>query len=68
MKHLRADHMSDYLFAVGPNQVTILKKEGIEDDKIFKVGNTVSDSLFQHLEISVEKSNILNELGVSSKA
>ena len=62
------DHMSDYLFAVGPNQVTILKKEGIEDDKIFKVGNTVSDSLFQHLEISVEKSNILNELGVSSKA
>ena len=58
------DHMSEYLFAVGPNQQSILAKEGITGDKIYTVGNTVSDSLFQHLEISAEKSNILAELNV----
>ncbi|GAA0823785.1 UDP-N-acetylglucosamine 2-epimerase (non-hydrolyzing) [Colwellia asteriadis] len=62
------DHMSEYLFAVGPNQHAILAKEGLESDKIFTVGNTVSDSLFQHLEISANTSTILADLGVSSKA
>jgi UDP-N-acetylglucosamine 2-epimerase (non-hydrolysing) len=61
------DHMSQYLFAVGPNQHAILVKEGLDGDKIFTVGNTVSDSLFQHLEISASTSNILDELGVESK-
>jgi len=60
------DHMSDYLFAVGPNQEAILKKEGIASDKIHTVGNTVSDSLFQHLEISEEKSEILKELSLKA--
>ena len=60
------DHMSDFLFAVGPNQEKILKHEGIDRDKVFTVGNTVSDSLFQHLEIAGEKSNILAELGVDA--
>jgi UDP-N-acetylglucosamine 2-epimerase (non-hydrolysing) len=61
------DHMSEYLFAVGPNQHAILAKEGLDGDKIFTVGNTVSDSLFQHLEISASTSNILDDLGVESK-
>ncbi len=64
---IMTDHISDFLFAVGPNQETILKKEGIDHAKIHKVGNTVSDSLFQHLELSTEKSKILEELDVKSK-
>jgi len=64
---IMTDHISDYLFAVGPNQRTILQKEGIDEDKIHTVGNTVSDSLFQHLEISADKSDILNELSLDSK-
>ncbi|RHW75706.1 non-hydrolyzing UDP-N-acetylglucosamine 2-epimerase [Colwellia sp. RSH04] len=56
------DHMSEYLFAVGPNQHAILAKEGIDNEKIFTVGNTVSDSLFQHLDISANTSTILNDL------
>ena len=56
------DHISEYLFAVGPNQKAILAKEGIIDSKIYTVGNTVSDSLFQHLEISAQKSTILADL------
>ncbi len=60
------DHMSRYLFAVGPNQQAILAKEGIASDKIYTVGNTVSDSLFQHLTLSEDKSTILTQLGVTA--
>ena len=56
------DHISEYLFAVGPNQENILKSEGIDHSKINTVGNTVSDSLFQNLEISAKKSTILSDL------
>jgi len=63
---IMTDHISEYLFAVGPNQHAILAKEGIDQSKIYTVGNTVSDALFQHLEISAEKSNILNELNVEA--
>ena len=63
---IMTDHISDFLFAVGPNQHAILAKEGIDLDKIFTVGNTVSDSLFQHLDISANTSTILADLSVSS--
>ncbi|AZQ82876.1 UDP-N-acetylglucosamine 2-epimerase (non-hydrolyzing) [Colwellia sp. Arc7-635] len=59
---IMTDHISEYLFAVGPNQENILKSEGIDKDKIHTVGNTVSDSLYQHLEISAQTSKILTEL------
>jgi len=64
---IMTDHISKYLFAVGPNQQAILAKEGIAQEQIFTVGNTVSDSLFQHLEISAERSTILTELNVEPK-
>jgi UDP-N-acetylglucosamine 2-epimerase (non-hydrolysing) len=63
---IMTDHISEYLFAVGPNQEKILKAEGIASNKIHTVGNTVSDSLFQHLEISAEKSNILQDLNLDA--
>jgi UDP-N-acetylglucosamine 2-epimerase (non-hydrolysing) len=63
---IMTDHISDFLFAVGPNQHAILAKEGIDLDKIFTVGNTVSDSLFQHLDISASTSTILTDLDVES--
>ena len=64
---IMTDHISEYLFAVGPNQQAILKSEGIGVEKIYTVGNTVSDSLFQHLEISAEKSNILADLKLKKR-
>jgi len=63
---IMTDHISEYLFAVGPNQEKILKSEGISHDKIYTVGNTVSDSLFQHLEISAKTSTILADLKLSA--
>lgn len=62
------DHMSEFLFAVGPNQEQILTNEGIVTDKIHTVGNTVSDSLFQHLEIAADKSQILEDLQLTENA
>ena len=63
---IMTDHISEYLFAVGPNQKTILAKEGISETKIHTVGNTISDSLFQHLTLSEDESTILNDLGVEA--
>lgn len=63
---IMTDHISEYLFAVGPNQKAILAKEGISDSKIYTVGNTVSDSLFQHLKLSEDKSTILKDVGVQA--
>jgi UDP-N-acetylglucosamine 2-epimerase (non-hydrolysing) len=62
------DHMSEYLFAVSANQQAILAKEGIANEKIYIVGNTVTDSLFQHLDMAAVKSTILNELKLLEKS
>jgi len=64
---IMTDHISEYLFAVGPNQKEILLKEGIADQSIYTVGNTVSDSLFQHLEISAQNSTILADLKLKKR-
>ena len=64
---IMTDHISEYLFAVGPNQQAILKNEGISSEKIHTVGNTVSDALFQHLEISAKKSTILADLALKER-
>lgn len=64
---IMTDHISEYLFAVGPNQKEILLKEGITGKSIYTVGNTVSDSLFQHLEISAQTSTILADLKLQKR-
>lgn len=59
-----ADHCSDYLFAPTPKSKEILLHEGIEETKVFLVGNTIVDALFQNLEIAQSKNKIFNTLGV----
>ncbi|MEO6693764.1 MAG: UDP-N-acetylglucosamine 2-epimerase (non-hydrolyzing) [Ignavibacteria bacterium] len=60
------DILSDYLFVTEPAGMKNLKKEGIDKNKIFFVGNTMIDSLKFYLK-KIEKSAILNELCVSKK-
>lgn len=57
-----ADHVSDYLFAVTDVQVSHLKKEGLPESKIFKVGNTIVDALFSNRVRAEKHSQILAEL------
>jgi len=46
------DKISDFLFAPTQKQKDILIKEGIDKKKIFVVGNTVVDAVFQNLKIA----------------
>lgn len=62
-----ADHVSDYLFAPTELSKQNLLKEGIEESKIFVTGNTIVDAVFQNLEISNKKVNVLNILSLKSK-
>jgi len=57
------DQISDYLFTTceGANQNLI--KEGIPENKIFFVGNTMIDTLLNHMEIA-KNSVIIEKLGL----
>jgi len=61
-----ADHSSDYLFAPTEKSKQILLGEGIAEEKIFVTGNTVVDAVFQNLEISKSKRNVLDNLGLNA--
>jgi UDP-N-acetylglucosamine 2-epimerase (non-hydrolysing) len=63
-----SDHISDYLFA--PTEVSrgYLLKEGISDELVYVVGNTVVDALNRNIEFSNEIGvNQLNELSLHHK-
>jgi UDP-N-acetylglucosamine 2-epimerase (non-hydrolysing) len=60
-----ADHVSDYLFAPTEISKGLLRKEGIPENKIHVVGNTIVDSVYQNLEISKRKVNPLKDLGLT---
>lgn len=61
------DHCSDLLFAPTKSAKEILIKEGIPKEKIFVVGNTIVDAIYQNLEIAKKKSRILKELNLSKR-
>jgi UDP-N-acetylglucosamine 2-epimerase (non-hydrolysing) len=60
------DHMSDFLFAVSAIQSEILRNEGIGEEKIFTVGNTIVDAVHQNLEIANRDSEILERLSLKA--
>ena len=57
------DSVSDYLFSTTLDAVRQLKKEGIDPEKIFFVGNLMIDSLVNILR-KTEKSEILEKLSL----
>jgi UDP-N-acetylglucosamine 2-epimerase (non-hydrolysing) len=63
-----ADHCSDFLFAPTEKSKQILLHEGIAEEKIFVTGNTVVDAVFQNLEISKYRMNLLAVMGLTSGA
>jgi len=58
------DHISDISFAPTEKAKENLLKEGIPENKIYVVGNTISDAAYQNLEIAKRKSKILEKLEV----
>ena len=59
-----ADHCSTFLFAPTPKSKENLLHEGIAENQIFMVGNTIVDAVHQNLEIAKSKAHILSELCV----
>lgn len=62
-----ADHISDYLFAPTDNARCNLLLEGISTNKIFVTGNTVVDAVYQNLEISKRRKNVLDDMRLNKK-
>jgi len=67
VNRIETDKISDYLFAPTPKAAEILKKEGLGEDKIFMVGNTIVDSVYQNLEIAEKNINVLDQFGLQDK-
>ncbi len=62
-----ADHVSDFLFAPTKEAKNNLLKEGIEEKKIFVVGNLIVDALLQNIKISERYLKILKDLNINKK-
>ncbi len=60
------DHISDYLFAPTKLARQNLIKDNVKG-KIFEVGNSIVDAVFQNIRIAEEKSNIVNDFGLSGE-
>ena len=56
-----ADHCSDYLFAPTLKSREILLHEGISENQIFMVGNTIVDAVHQNLKIAKSATQILDQ-------
>lgn len=48
INRLMTDAISDYLFVSEPSGLANLRREGVEDRKVFHVGNVMIDSLLHH--------------------
>jgi len=52
------DHISSYLFAPTEIAKNNLLREGIEENKIFVIGNTIVDATLQNLKIAEKNENV----------
>jgi len=58
------DSISDFLFVTEKSGIENLKKEGVDDSKIFFVGNVMIDSIV-HYQSKVDRSTILQDFQLS---
>lgn len=65
INRLLTDALADYLFTSEESGERHLLREGIPEEKIFFVGNTMIDTLLKHLE-KAQESNILEKLGLTN--
>lgn len=60
------DHISEYLFTPTETSRSYLLHEGILDSRIYVTGNTIVDATMQNISIAMKRSNVLDQLKVSS--
>jgi len=64
INRILTDKITDYYFVTEQSGIDNLKNEGVDDAKVFLVGNTMIDTLV-HFKEDIEKSTILESLGVN---
>ncbi|GAB5418500.1 MAG: UDP-N-acetylglucosamine 2-epimerase (non-hydrolyzing) [Crocinitomicaceae bacterium] len=64
INRILTDKITDYYFVTEPDGLKNLKSEGVADDKVFYVGNTMIDTLV-HFEDKITSNKILEDLGVN---
>ena len=64
INRILTDHCADILFAPTEKSKQNLLKENIPEDKIFVTGNTIVDAVYQNLELSCKKTDVLERLGL----
>ncbi len=60
------DQLSDLFFVTEPSGLEHLKKEGIPDEKVYFVGNTMIDTMVA-FENEIESSTIVDKLGIQNQ-
>jgi len=60
------DHLADMLFVTEGSGVVNLRREGIDSEKVFFVGNTMIDSLLASKDKAAAESTILSRLGLKN--
>ncbi len=58
------DRLSQYLFCTEKSAIENLKAEGVPQNKIFFVGNTMIDTLLKHKTIAEKKQEVLQNLSI----
>jgi len=67
INRILTDHISDLLFVTDQSAVENLKKEGIDADKVYLVGNVMIDALMANKQKAL-KSSALKKLGLKPKS
>jgi UDP-N-acetylglucosamine 2-epimerase (non-hydrolysing) len=66
INRILTDRISDFLFVTESSGYQNLVHEGVDEDKIFFVGNVMIDSLETHLQLARQRP-VLNTLGLKEK-
>jgi len=66
INRIETDRISDYLFVTEESAIKNLKKEGIDERKIFFVGNVMIDTLIKNLE-KAKQSQIMQKLNLKKE-
>ncbi len=67
LNRIVVDHLSDFLFATEQSGVENLRKEGIDESKVFLVGNVMVDTL-KRCMLRAAQSRVLDQLGIKPKS
>jgi len=67
INRILVDHCSDYLFCPTETAVKNLKNEGIKENRIFLVGDTMVEACDQCLEIAKRESKIFEKYNIPNK-